>query len=98
MEKVFDQVYGSNRARRYADQLDGIIGRIELQLPSSVESKSAETLTGAIPSGSVASPSALQMPDFAGDFHIRAPTSTPMALGYSSVASTIKLYALTDMR
>ena len=70
---VPDQVYGSSHAYTEDTQTNwnGIIGRIELQLPSSVESKSAETLTGAIPSRSVASPSALQMPDFAKDFHIK---------------------------
>ena len=69
---VPDQVYGSSHAYTEDTQTNwnGIIGRIELQLPSSVESKSAETLTGAIPSRSVAFPSALQMPDFAKDFHI----------------------------
>ena len=81
---VPDQVYGSSHAYTEDTQTNwnGIIGRIELQLASSVESKSAETLTGAIPrssvafsvgaihSRSVASPSALQMPDFAKDFHI----------------------------
>ena len=49
---------------------NGIIGRIELQLASSTDCKSTETLAGAISSRSVASPSALQMPDFARDFHI----------------------------
>ena len=69
---VPDQVYGSSHAYTEDTQTNwnGIIGRIELQLASSVESKSAEALTGAIPSRSVASPSALQMPDFAKDFHI----------------------------
>lgn len=69
---VPDQVYGSSHAYTEDTQTNwnGIIGRIELQLASSVESKYAETLTGAIPSRSVASPSALQMPDFAKDFHI----------------------------
>lgn len=69
---VPDQVYGSSHAYTEDTQTNwnGIIGRIELQLASSVESKSAETLTGTIPSRSVASPSALQMPDFAKDFHI----------------------------
>ena len=69
---VPNQVYGSSHAYTEDTQTNwnGIIGRIELQLASSVESKSAETLTGAIPSRSVASPSALQMPDFAKDFHI----------------------------
>ena len=73
---VPEQVYGSSHAYTEDTQTNwnGIIGRIELQLASSVESKSAETLTGAIPrssvafsagaipSRSVASPSALQMP------------------------------------
>lgn len=70
---VPDQVYGSSHAYTEDTQTNwnGIIGRIELQLASSVESKSAETLTGAIPSRSVASPTALQMPDFAKDFHIK---------------------------
>ena len=70
---VPEQVYGSSHAYTEDTQTNwnGIIGRIELQLASSVESKSAETLTGAIPSRSVASPSALQMPDFAKDFHIK---------------------------
>ena len=70
---VPDQVYGSSHAYTEDTQTNwnGIIGRIELQLASSVESKSAETLAGAIPSRSVASPSALQMPDFAKDFHIK---------------------------
>lgn len=70
---VPDQVYGSSHAYTEDTQTNwnGIIGRIELQLASSVESKSAETLTGAIPSRSVDSPSALQMPDFAKDFHIK---------------------------
>ena len=81
---VPEQVYGSSHAYTEDTQTNwnGIIGRIELQLASFVESKSAETLTGAIPrssvafsvgaipSRSVASPSALQMPDFAKDFHI----------------------------
>lgn len=69
---VPEQVYGSSHAYTEDTQTNwnGIIGRIELQLASSVESKSAETLTGAIPSRSVDSPSALQMPDFAKDFHI----------------------------
>lgn len=69
---VPDQVYGSSHAYTEDTQTNwnGIIGRIELQLASSVESKYAETLTGAIPSRSVVSPSALQMPDFAKDFHI----------------------------
>ena len=70
---VPEQVYGSSHAYTEDTQTNwnGIIGRIELQLASSVESKSAETLTGAIPCRSVASPSALQMPDFAKDFHIK---------------------------
>ena len=70
---VPDQVYGSSHAYTEDTQTNwnGIIGRIELQLASSVESKSAETLTGAIPCRSVASPTALQMPDFAKDFHIK---------------------------
>ena len=70
---VPDQIYGSSHAYTEDTQTNwnGIIGRIELQLASSVESKSAETLTGAIPSRSVASSSALQMPDFAKDFHIK---------------------------
>lgn len=69
---VPEQVYGSSHAYTEDTQTNwnGIIGRIELQLASSVESKSAETLTGAIPSRSVVSPSALQVPDFAKDFHI----------------------------
>ena len=69
---VPEQVYGSSHAYTEDTQTNwnGIIGRIELQLASSVESKYAETLTGAIPSRSVASLSALQMPDFAKDFHI----------------------------
>lgn len=69
---VPEQVYGSSHAYTEDTQTNwnGIIGRIELQLASSVESKSAETLTGAISSRSVVSPSALQMPDFAKDFHI----------------------------
>lgn len=69
---VPEQVYGSSHAYTEDTQTNwnGIIGRIELQLASSVESKSAETLTGSIPSRSVASPSALQMSDFAKDFHI----------------------------
>ena len=70
---VPEQVYGSSHAYTEDTQTNwnGIIGRIELQLASSVESKSAETLTGAIPCRSVASPTALQMPDFAKDFHIK---------------------------
>ena len=81
---VPDQVYGSSHAYTEDTQTNwnGIIGRIELQLACSVESKSAETLTEAIPSSSVvpsagaisshsvASPTVLQMPDFAKDFHI----------------------------
>ena len=81
---VPDQVYGSSHAYTEDTQTNwnGIIGRIELQLASSAESKSAETLTGAFPgssvvlsagansSHSVASPTVLQMPDFAKDFHI----------------------------
>ena len=69
---VPDQVYGSSHAYTEDTQTNwnGIIGRIELLLVGSADSKSAETLTGAIPSRSVASPSALQMPDFAKDFHI----------------------------
>lgn len=70
---VPDQVYGSSHAYTEDTQTNwnGIIGRIELLLVGSADSKSAETLTGAIPSRSVASPSALQMPDFAKDFHIK---------------------------
>ena len=81
---VPEQVYGSSHAYTEDTQTNwnGIIGRIEFQLASSAESKSAETLTGAfpgssvvlsagaIPSHSVASPTTLQMPDFAKDFHI----------------------------
>ena len=69
---VPDQVYGSSHAYTEDTQTNwnGIIGRIELQLVGSADSKSAEVLAGAIPSRSVASPSALQMPDFAKDFHI----------------------------
>ena len=69
---VPEQVYGSSHAYTEDTQTNwnGIIGRIELLLVGSADSKSAETLTGAIPSRSVASPSALQMPDFAKDFHI----------------------------
>ena len=91
---VPDQVYGSSHAYTEDTQTNwnGIIGRIELQLPSSVESKSAETLTGAIPSRSVASPSALQMPDFAKDFHIKGAHFYAKAIGYSSGASTMRLY------
>ena len=66
---------------------EGMIGRIELQLASFTDCKSTETLAGAIssrsvvplagavPSSSVASPSALQMPDFAKDFHSVGATS-----------------------
>lgn len=70
---VPDQVYGSSHAYTEDAQTNwnGIIGRIELLLVGSADSKSAETLTGAIPSRSVASPSALQMPDFAKDFYIK---------------------------
>ncbi len=70
---VPDQVYGSSHAYTEDTQTNwnGIIGRIELLLVGSADSKSAETLTGAIPSRSVDSPSALQMPDFAKDFHIK---------------------------
>ena len=81
---VPEQVYGSSHAYTEDTQTNwnGIIGRIELQLACSVESKFAETLTEAIPSSSVvpsagaisshsvASPTVLQMPDFAKDFHI----------------------------
>ena len=81
---VPDQVYGSSHAYTEDTQTNwnGIIGRIELQLASSTNCKSTEMLAGAIsirsvvplagaiPSRSVASPSALQMPDFAKDFHI----------------------------
>ena len=69
---VPDQVYGSSHAYTEDTQTNwnGIIGRIELQLASSTDCKSTETLAGAISSRSVASPSALQMPDFARDFHI----------------------------
>ena len=65
---VPDQVYGSSHAYTEDTQTNwnGIIGRIELQLASSTEMQ-----TGAIPSRSVASPSALQMPDFAKDFYIK---------------------------
>lgn len=64
---VPEQVYGSSHAYTEDTQTNwnGIIGRIELQLASSTEMQ-----TGTIPSRSVASPSALQMPDFAKDFHI----------------------------
>ena len=81
---VPEQVYGSSHAYTEDTQTNwnGIIGRIELQLASSTDCKSTETLAGAIssrsvvplagalPSRSVASPSALQMPDFVRDFHI----------------------------
>ena len=69
---VPDQVYGSSHAYTEDTQTNwnGIIGRIELQLASSADSKSTEVPAGAIPSRSVASPTALQMPDFAKDFHI----------------------------
>lgn len=81
---VPEQVYGSSHAYTEDTQTNwnGIIGRIELQLASSTNCKSTEMLAGAIsirsvvplagaiPSCSVASPSALQMPDFAKDFHI----------------------------
>ena len=81
---VPEQVYGSSHAYTEDTQTNwnGIIGRIELQLVSSTDCKSTETLAGAIssrsvvplagavPSRSVVSPSALQMPDFAKDFHI----------------------------
>lgn len=65
---VPDQVYGSSHAYTEDTQTNwnGIIGRIELQLASSTEMQ-----TGTIPSRSVVSPSALQMPDFAKDFHIK---------------------------
>lgn len=64
---VPDQVYGSSHAYTEDTQTNwnGIIGRIELQLASSIEMQA-----GAIPSRSVASPITLQMPDFAKDFHI----------------------------
>ena len=64
---VPNQVYGSSHAYTEDTQTNwnGIIGRIELQLASSTEMQ-----VGAIPSSSVASPTALQMPDFAKDFHI----------------------------
>ena len=64
---VPDQVYGSSHAYTEDTQTNwnGIIGRIELQLASSTEMQ-----TGTIPSRSVASSTALQMPDFAKDFHI----------------------------
>lgn len=81
---VPEQVYDSSHAYTEDTQTNwnGIVGRIELQLASSTDCKSTETLAGAIssrsvvplagavPSCSVASPSALQMPDFAKDFHI----------------------------
>ena len=69
---VPEQVYGSSHAYTEDTQTNwnGIIGRIELQLASSTNCKSTEMLAGAISSCSVASPSALQMPDFAKDFHI----------------------------
>ena len=69
---VPEQVYGSSHAYTEDTQpnWNGIIGRIELLLVGSADSKSAEVLAGAIPSRSVASPSTLQMPDFAKDFHI----------------------------
>lgn len=69
---VPEQVYGSSHAYTEDTQTNwnGIIGRIELQLASFTDCKSTETLAGAISSRSVASPSALQMPDFAKDFHI----------------------------
>ena len=69
---VPEQVYGSSHAYTEDTQTNwnGIIGRIELQLVGSADSKSAEVLAGAIPSRSVASPTTLQMPDFAKDFHI----------------------------
>ena len=64
---VPEQVYGSSHAYTEDTQTNwnGIIGRIELQLASSTEMQ-----TGTIPSRSVASSTALQMPDFAKDFHI----------------------------
>lgn len=70
---VPEQVYGSSHAYTEDTQTNwnGIVGRIELQLASSADSKSTEVLAGAIPSSSVASPSALQMPDFAKDFYIK---------------------------
>ena len=69
---VPEQVYGSSHAYTEDTQTNwnGIVGRIELQLVGSADSKSAEVLAGAIPSRSVASPTTLQMPDFAKDFHI----------------------------
>ena len=101
---VPDQVYGSSHAYTEDTQTNwnGIIGRIELQLASFTDCKSTETLagaissrsvvplTGAIPSRSVASPSALQMPDFAKDFHIKGAHFFAV-IGYSSVASTMRL-------
>lgn len=65
---VPDQVYGFSHAYTEDTQTNwnGIIGRIELQLASSIEMQA-----GAIPSRSVASSTALQMPDFAKDFHIK---------------------------
>lgn len=65
---VPDQVYGSSHAYTEDTQTNwnGIIGRIELQLASSIEMQA-----GAIPSRSVASSTVLQMPDFAKDFHIK---------------------------
>ena len=67
-----EQVYGSSHAYTEDTQTNwnGIIGRIELLLVGSADSKSVEVLAGAIPCRSVASPTALQMPDFAKDFHI----------------------------
>ncbi len=69
---VPEQVYGSSHAYTEDTQTNwnGIIGRIELQLVGSADSKSAEVLAGVIPSRSVASPTTLQMPDFAKNFHI----------------------------
>lgn len=69
---VPEQVYGSSHAYTEDTQTNwnGIIGRIELLLVGSADSKSVEVLAGAIPCRSVASPTALQMPDFAKDFHI----------------------------
>lgn len=69
---VPNQVYGSSHAYTEDTQTNwnGIIGRIELQLVGSADGKSAEVPAGAIPSRSVASSAALQMPDFANDFHI----------------------------
>lgn len=70
---VPEQVYGSSHAYTEDTQTNwnGIIGRIELLLVGSADSKSAEVLAGAIPCRSVASPTALQKPDFAKDFHIK---------------------------